>query len=367
LIKLPDIQEDLPGAFLSLYSATQGDRMTEARRPLLELEWDSSREVARREETVHLEHGRTMVLPRMPSVGDTWAISFLPEPGSLRPTVEHRWGRGDWTSNWHQGSILAEREAEWIQIRLRAQVNPVALGTPFTTDLSDTWVLTGPPDAQDVVFVFTSPTGISHRRPAVYRERWRWSVEFVPDEVGPWRYRWFQRFTDTPYESPAGRFDVYGGEMDSVVAHLAELAEAVSGSAIDRFAAQRRMLAFEREGMRLLTPTSFRGKAGDSLRQALTAVRSAIVQRPIPDPIPMVSHELVEEMDGSKVTEPFPSGTSYGVWLTPSPDGPRPSGSSSLASRLGRALRRLVRNRSSGVGVTSMSRPRPPKNDRHDG
>jgi hypothetical protein len=191
LIKLADVQEDVPGAFLSLYSAAQGDRLTEARRPLLELEWDSSREVARREDAVHLEHGRTLVLPRMPSLEDTWAVSFLPEPGSLRPTVEQRWGRGDWTSDWRHGSILAEAEAEWIQVRLRAQVNPVALGTSFRTELSDTWILTGPPEAQEVLFTFTSPTGAGHRCLAEYRGQWTWSVEFMPDEVGPWRYQWF--------------------------------------------------------------------------------------------------------------------------------------------------------------------------------
>lgn len=343
LLKLPDDSEDTPGTFFSLYSTNHGDRLNEARRPRLELGWQSRREAERREQPVHLEQARTLELDRLDATEGTWVASFHPEPGSPQPTLEARWGRGDVASEWSASPVPAP-QAEWIQWRVRAFRQPLPLGEAFITEVADTWVVTGPPEAQTVEFWFTSPSGAEHRVLAEYQGGWRWTARLVPDEVGRWRYRWSQGFWSRPYESPVGEFDVFGDDLETLCRHLDRVADAVEVGTMARVPAQRRMLAFQRAALKLLDPDTFRGPDGEAVRATLRRVRSAIWGRPVPDPLPRVSHDRVSVLHGQELAEPIPDGRGYGVY----PDGqePRPApargGGGSLAGRVRRAVRRVL-------------------------
>ena len=339
LLKLPDSLEDRPGVFLSLFSANHGDLLNDARRPRLEVDWESRREAERLLWPVHLEHGRTLELPPTPSSPGTWVTSFLPDPKSMAPIVETRSGGAGETTPWATGPRASAPDAEWVQMRIRAVKHPVALGQVFTTELTDTWIVTGPPEEQQVEFLFTSPSGAIHRLDAAYEGGWKWTIRFAPDEVGPWRYRWTQRFCTRPYESPVGRFDVFADTLDTILAALDAVGAAVGGGTMDLQAGQGRLMALEREGMRLLTAETFRGDPGHRLRDAVRDVRSAIWGRPLPDPIPLTSHELRTELAGRTLPEPIPHGRSYGVHLDGDPPPQRKRASGGVGARMVRWLR----------------------------
>lgn len=313
LLKLTDGQEDTLGLFFNLHSGGHGDSRNTVRRPRLQLEWSCPTEVESVAHDVFMEYGRVWELPRRPSERGPWTASFETTPGHAAPTIQVREGTGDEAGPWRRVSLPFEPEGEWFQLRLLAMPDPIELGDRFEAELADTWILTGPPERQSVPWLFESPSGASHRVEAEYLGQFRWRVQFLPDELGTWRYHWTQDFLPEPYLSAAGEFCVWGGSLDEVMEHLAQLEEAVAGESRDgRQRLRPRLYALEREGMRLLAPHAYRGTSGEQFRTAIRRIRSGLWGKPVPDPIPMESHRLVREIDGVQLREPILDGSRYG-------------------------------------------------------
>jgi len=313
LLKLTDGQEDTPGLLFNLHSSEHGDSRNTARRPRLQLGWSCPTEVESVAHDVFMEYGRVCELPRQRSELGLWTASFEMAPEHAAPTIQVREGTGDEAGPWRRASLPFEPEGEWFQPRLLAMPDPIELGDHFEAELADTWILTGPPERQSVPWHFESPSGEVHTVAAEYVGRCRWHVRFTPDEVGTWRYYWTQDFLPEPYRSATGEFCVWGGSLDAVMGHLAQLEEAViEASRDDRRRLRPRLYALEREGMRLLAPREYRGTTGEQFRAAIRRIRSGLWGKPMPDPIPMESHRLVTEVDGVALREPILDGSRYG-------------------------------------------------------
>jgi hypothetical protein len=312
LLKLADAQEDTPGLFFNLYSGEHGDSRNVARRPRLDLEWSSSAEVESVAHDVFLEYGRVCELPRQTAGSGTWTFSFETEAECGALSVQVREGNGGVSGPWRAATLPFEPQAEWFQLRLLAMPDPIELGEHFEAELADTWVLTGPPEDQQVPWHFESPSGVVHTVAAEYTGGYRWRIRFTPDEVGTWRYHWSQDFLPQPYRSANGEFRVWAGRIDEVVRLLDRLAETVGATApVDRPSLYLRLYALEREGMSLLTPAEYRGTDGERLRAAVRRVRSSLWGRPVPDPIPMLSHRLVSRLDGAESGDPVLDASGY--------------------------------------------------------
>ncbi|MBD3161839.1 MAG: DUF5060 domain-containing protein, partial [Candidatus Eisenbacteria bacterium] len=145
-----------------------------------------------------------------------------------------------------------------------------------------------------VLWTFVSPTGIRHEVPAGYDGGNRWSVRFVPDEIGRWRVSWTQEFTEKPYRSEVGVFDVVGGDLDDLLGRLEEFHEEVRGLQEDRGSSTLvpymiRFAKLERAILQRMTPSRYGGEEGKEIRSALRAVRTALGGDAVPDPIPLVA------------------------------------------------------------------------------
>jgi hypothetical protein len=313
LLKLTDGQEDTPGLFFNLFSGEHGDSRNTVWRPRLELEWSCPTEVDSVAHDVFMEYGRVCEMPRQRSERGPWAATFTTAPEHSPLAIQVREGTGDETGPWRRAVFPFEPEREWFQLRLLAMPDPIELGDDFEAELADTWVLTGPLEQQRVPWHFLSPSGAVHTVAAEYVGQCRWHVRFTPDEVGTWRYYWTQDFLPEPYRSATGRFCVWGGSLDAVMMHLAQVEEAaIGGSRDDRRRLRPRLYALEREGMRLLVPHDYRGATGEQFRTAIRGVRSGLWGKPVPNPIPMESHRLVREVDGVELREPILDASRYG-------------------------------------------------------
>ena len=283
LLKLSDTLEDTPGSVLHFFSANHGDDQSPARRPRCVIDWRAPRELAGLVEDVLLEHGRSLILPRLKAKGmGSVAVSFEPAEGCEAPTIHVRGGKDGVVSEWKPADHPLEVDWDWFEVRLAAYGNPVPFGTPFEAEVRDTWVRTGPPEEQEVPWTFISPTGIEHRVLAAYVGDSRWRVRFMPLELGRWRYRWTQRFIEQPYESAEGFFDVVGEGRAAIGEALRALGNEVeqspyppSNHRVVVFGA--RFLRLQRALMRLQTPETFpmsqNGVDGGSDGPALDAVR----------------------------------------------------------------------------------------------
>ena len=209
LLKLSDFQEDLPGSVIAFWSGNQGDSRNAARRPALALSWRSAAELQSIEKRILLEYGRRLDLPRIDTAAaKAIAWSFESAADSLAPTIEVRAGKGERVWNWTRMASTIAAPGDWAELRLLAVRDPLALGESFVSRLADTWVVTAAPEEQEVAWLFRSPSGVEHRVRAEYEGNYRWVVNFIPDELGPWRYHWNHRFTPKGFDSPWGAFDV---------------------------------------------------------------------------------------------------------------------------------------------------------------
>ncbi len=292
MVKLSDHLEDEEGTIIASYSSNYGDSENSARRPRLRLEWEGPPEVSSLERRIILEPGRSLRIPRIPVEGvAAVSASFLPEEGSSPPRIMVRGGRGDEVSDWTdaQHPVVGTRDWDWVEVLVAAQVNPIPVGSPFQAELRDTWVTTAPPEEQDVPWVFVSPSGVVHEVTARYVSDFTWRVQFLPDEVGPWVYQSHQQFSDDPYETAVGRFDVIVDDHDSALYALERLIERIEGSKLRP--GRERVEAFgpkfyrlQRGLMQLQDPESF-SLAGESgtpnrIMELLDAVRYALSGAP---------------------------------------------------------------------------------------
>jgi hypothetical protein len=302
LLKLSDHLEDSSGTLLNFYSANHGDDRNTVRRPRLVVDWvprEASRHI---QHDILLEHGRSLVLPRIeaPATGlDSLALSFHaeanPEADPEVPTLTVRTGRNGRISEWKPlplpGQLQSgELDGDWVEVRLDASRDPVVIGQPFTARLRDTWVRTGPPEEQEVPWTFSSPSGREHRIPAEFEGDFTWRVSFVPDEVGRWEYTWRQCFLTEPYQSATGTFDVTTGDREDALKALGRLATSIQASGISSWKERVSVFAVpfnrvQRGLLRLQTPEEFDMEAADpgGVGAELDRTRQLISGRPPPE------------------------------------------------------------------------------------
>jgi len=285
LMKLSDADEDVPATLIYLYSAEEGNTGNPARRPRLTLAWHSPARRTLLDRELLLEPGRLAELPVVPlRAGEHLAVSFDPAPGSDPVTLEWRvQGAASWQTT--TGPIVAD-EDQTIELRAVAALHPVALGQPFETTLRDTWIRTAPPEEQELRYTLVSPSGKRFEKIAHYEGDYRFSLSFLPEELGRWHYRFAHEF-EFPYESAEGVFDVVGTDRTGVVAALDALAERLEreGVVLDEkripvhsphfWRLQRALLALE-------TPESFMSPAGRERFAKLTRLREILGDRPVP-------------------------------------------------------------------------------------
>jgi len=282
LLKLSDYLEDLEGSIIPLYSSEHGDSRNNALRPRLMLEWTGAGIGREMERPVVLEYGRSMTLPRISAPGlSAVSATFFPEPGTAMPRVMIRGGAGGEESDWIDASTALVDRWDWIEIRLDGFVNPTALGQVFEACFRDTWVPDGAPEDQRVPWVFVSPSGVVHEAGAQYQGNYTWAVEFTPDEVGRWVYRWEQAFDGDIHRSPVGVFDVVLEDREAGLSALEQLTRRIQNSELPQ--GRERVEVFgpafnrlERAILQLETPDTFPTGAGDLLdaaREALSGTR----------------------------------------------------------------------------------------------
>ncbi len=292
LLKLSDPLEDEPGTLLHLYTVDHGDLRNLGRRPVLDLTWSAPRTVASSRRRVHLENGRHVVSERLDVRGvRTLAVSFLAEEGADEaglPTLQVRGGRGDEPGPWRSAAYPLDVEWSWAQVRVIAGRDPLELGGAFESSLRDTWVRTAPPEEQEVRFRFESPRGRRFEVPGTYQGDYTWSVSFVPDEVGRWRYGFEEDFLKKHYTSAEAFFDVVVLDRENAREQLRALAdrlraepEAVGEVPIPELAPS--FWRLERAALRLETPESLASESGRELMERLTEVRELLGGREVPE------------------------------------------------------------------------------------
>ena len=219
------------------------------------------------------------------------SVSFTGEKDSEMPTLEVIGGFNRMAGAQATVPQHVIEPWNWVQITLVAAHDPVTLGHPFVAELKNTWVRTGPPEEQLVPWTFVSPSGKKTEIQARYEGKNRWSVEFLPDELGPWQYSWSDDFVEATYHSAPGHFDVLAGNLDNVERELELLAKEVDTLHVP-FGEHWQLLMvqfyrLERRAMQLMTPDEFRSESGQKLKDLLNRVRAAL-HEPVPDSIPMV-------------------------------------------------------------------------------
>jgi hypothetical protein len=292
LLKLADYQEDTPGTVVEFYSGNHGDSRNSARRPRLVLEWESSSEVQSWERDISLEYGRTYSMKQMQTLGASFvSVSIIGEDDGEMPTLEVNGGINRMAGTLTTAAQHVIEPWNWVQVTLVAGHDPVILGQPFEAELKNTWVRTAPPEEQVVPWTFVSPSGKSTLVLAQYEGENRWTVEFKPDELGPWQYTWSENFVETQYESASGHFDLLAGGIDNVQRELAHLAEEIEAHDVQFDEHWQLMMVqfyrLERRAMQLVTPEEFRSESGRELKDLLNRVRAALHEA-VPDSIPMV-------------------------------------------------------------------------------
>lgn len=314
LLKLADLQEDIPGAQVAIYSANHGDSRNIACRPRLVIQWAVVPHEVCLEQRVVLERGRSYLPPPIPVSDDSiYWVQFVSEEGYGEPAVQWRSEDDRSTPEWSRVLGSVNPRGDRLELRIVAAEDPVALGQAFTARMKDTWVLTAPPEDQEVLWTFVSPTGREREVHADYRGQFSWEVTFVPDEIGPWRYRWTQNFTRDSFTSAEGRFDVLAMDREGVLSCMEELgreivasSEAPTSTSFDAF--RLRFSRLQRAAIVLDGPDGLPSPRGADLRRRLDSIRSLLWAKgkPIPDPIPMRSMPLRYDVDGTRLADPIP-------------------------------------------------------------
>ena len=295
LLKLSDYQEDIPGTALTLYSGNTGDDRNTVKRPALEINWKAGNIYVEHEYDVHLEYGRDYTFPKIPVSSNHAPISiaatYIDISNHLPPTIEYRTGRSDSASTWKKVLFpFTIADADWVQFRVRAVHDPVLLGHPFKASLRDTWILSVPPEQQHVPWYFTSPGGKRHEILATYNGDFMWSITFIPDEIGRWKYYWENNFSHE-YKSETGTFDVIVGDQKNAWRQLEafqkKMAEFPAQNHNEVEAYMHQFARLERSALRFLDPATYNSETGLEFRGKLNDIRGLIAEKP-PEKLPLI-------------------------------------------------------------------------------
>jgi hypothetical protein len=310
LYKLLDVYEDSPGSVFEIWSANYGVDGSN-RRPQLRIQWRTAHGVSSSTFKVSLEPGRALEIPNLAVRGPrTIMISFVPAPRMLDaagqqhcdqvPHIEYRLsGSGnDWTAI----NSPSEIDAEKIDLRISAAVDPVPLGKAFIAEIRDTWITSGAPEDQVVQWVFESPDGRRIQKAADYAGDYTWRVSLNTTAIGRWRYRWRHSLSGHELVSEAGLFDVVAWEPRQVAEGLKYLSDEIlaSGAAPKSY----EMLPFELSFMRLeraamaLPADDRRGSpAAVELLADIRHIREQLSGQPVPvefEPEPIKSRNALK-------------------------------------------------------------------------
>ena len=316
LIKLGDWQEDQPESLIEFCSAEYGDETDVEVRPRLRLEWSPPPGSDCRSEDVFLEYGREEISGRIPVGSRSW-ISFTPEEGYESAAISWRESgpeEGAAEGDWREVAGPVVSRTGQIDLRIVAARSPVLLGEPFTARLRETWVLTAPPEDQEVVWRFTSPSGRSHAVRGKYDGDYTWRVIFRPDELGRWTSRWEHELSGSIQRGDGGCFDVVAPGVEEVCRRLGELSRElreIESGEIRYDEGLERLLHLERAGMHGMTPQELASEAGTRLREAVDAAREALSGRSIPEESSMDSHPLRREAGGRRFRDPIPRHSAF--------------------------------------------------------
>ena len=239
LYKLVDVHEDSPGSVLQIWSANYGPSRSGARRPRLTLQWYPESPVTIQSYPIVLEHGRALEFSNIGVGNDpSLAISFVADPGladsmssgrcGQTPFIEYRVSDSADKFRAVTGPLVVRGDR--IDLRVTAASDPVTIGTSFSATIRDTWVTSGDPETMTVEWVFTSPDGRRIKRIAKYLGDYSWRVQFDPDVLGRWQYRWRHKLAEKPFESEELAFDVVALEKRSVSMALDTLQNAIIDS-----------------------------------------------------------------------------------------------------------------------------------------
>ncbi len=287
LFKLTDVHEDVRETLVHMWSGNEGDSRAQGRKPRLTLGWTSQEGHGTTDVPVLLEHGRSVVLPPLEVSGPSAMLDFEVEPESPRPLIYVRRKEDEPWVLQHGVGVLGPGP---IEVRLSALCDPVVYGSTFEADLRDTWVQTGPPEAQDVTCTFLSPSGREHRVRVAYAGSFTWELRFRPTEVGRWTYRWNHAFAEPVYESKVEPFDVVVETTDQIARLLAafedRMAQATKRERKKDPVLKEEMARIIRAVMNVMDPEMFHDVEGRAIRERLRAIRGLFGDT-VPDPIPL--------------------------------------------------------------------------------
>lgn len=196
LLKLDDIEEDLPGTITSFSADNFGDDWDiDSRRPRLDVDIQINRAGSLSEESFSLEQGIGRVFARREHPGEEVLLfaEIPPEPGQVPPGAFVRGGKAGESSDsrpWQRLDNPLVKRWDWSQIMLAAPVRRVVAGRPFVVDILATWVKPGPRELQTPELALVSPSGKIHRVRGKPAPEFHYTMEFLPDEPGVWRYGW---------------------------------------------------------------------------------------------------------------------------------------------------------------------------------
>lgn len=311
LLKACDHHEDLPGSMLELCSGDYGDAYNTRLRPCLTLEWKSHAEVERFEEPIFLEYGRRYYCrPDGLNGGRMAAVSFWSQDGYEIPSVATR-DSDDADS--YQVPIGKPFEVKQgiVELQVTAAHEPVLLGSAFEAELSETWVIAAPPEQQTVAWVFISPTGKKHKVVSEYQGRFRWRVQFNPDEIGRWRFYWRHRLDERLNTGPLQFFDVLSDDLSRLQTGLESLArslrDAENLSEKEKSLALIQFLRLQRAAVNCSNTYASEMVLSSDLRKHVREIRSFFWRRPVPEVIPLESAPLRDtDQFGNPLREAIP-------------------------------------------------------------
>ena len=182
---------------------------------------------------------------------------------------------------------------DWVEVRVSQLKNTVVLGSQFENSFRNTWVTTGQPEQQEVIWSFVSPEGYLEKRKSSYQGDYTWKVEYWPKMIGRWHYYWTNNFINEPYTSEVGVFDVTQGDLQNILKQLEILMFEIEDPNTDKLLKRlgkktdlyfQRFSRLERAVLYTQTPTSFRSNEGQKIRGLLNQIKMALDPRhPIPE------------------------------------------------------------------------------------
>jgi len=317
LLKACDHHEDLPGSMLELCSGDYGDAYNTHLRPRLTLEWKSFAEVGCFEERIFLEYGRRYhCRPEQLNGGRMAAVSFWAHDGYENPTLMTLENDDADPYPVSFGKPFRVRK-EIVGLQVTAAHEPVLLGSAFEAELSETWVVAVPPEQQMVAWVFISPTGKKHKIPAAYQGRFRWRVQFHPDEIGRWRFYWRHTLDQRLNTGPLQFFDVVADDLSTLRVGLKSLAQTLSDaetlSEKEKSLVLTRFLRLQRAAVNCSGTVNGSGTHASGtvlspdLQEDVRRIRSFFWRRPVPEVIPLESAPLLDtDQLGNPLREAIP-------------------------------------------------------------